>query len=320
LERRVKPRRAKTATKLTLVWLCNLFAWRETLTVVKPDTLIRWHRKGFRLFCRWKSKPRGRPRVPAEIQKLIVEMAHDNPTWGEERIAAELMLKLGIRISPRTLRRYMPPDKAPQHGPSSQRWMTFVRNHAEGIPACDFFVTVTGHFRLLYGFVIMGVGTRRIAHCNVTAHPTADWTLQQFREVISGEKPYRFLIHDRDSIYSSGFDAAVKSMGLSILKTPFRTPQANAFCERLVGTIRRECLDFLIALDERHLRRILKDWVARYNKGRPHSSLGPGIPESTVGGAVRGLSGYRIPSDHRILAEPILEGLHHEYRLEMIAA
>jgi transposase InsO family protein len=144
--------------------------------------------------------------------------------------------------------------KGPQRGPSSQRWVTFVRNHAQAILACDFFLTVTASFRLLYVFVIMELGSRRIAHFNVTAHSTSDWTLQQFREVITGEKSYRFLIHDRDSIYSSELDSAVKSMSLSILKTPFRAPQANAFCERLVGSMRRECLDFLIPLSERHLR------------------------------------------------------------------
>jgi transposase InsO family protein len=235
LERKVKPRRARDATRFTLVLLSRLFAWREALTIVKPDTFIRWHRKGFRMFWRWKSKRRGRPRVPSELRKLIVEMANENPTWGEERVADELQLKLGIRVSPRTVRRYMPDDTGSRRGPSSQRWMTFVRNHAQGILACDFFVCVTASFRVLYVFVIMAVGTRRIAHFNVTAHPTADWTLQQFREVITGEKPYRFLIHDRDSLYSSELDSAVKSMGLSILKTPFRAPQANAFCERLVG-------------------------------------------------------------------------------------
>jgi putative transposase len=184
----------------------------------------------------------------------------------------------------------------------------------------SFFVTIVTSFRVLYVFLIMEVGTRRIAHFNVTAHPTAYWTVQQFREVISGEKPYRFLIHDRDSIYSPEFDSALKAMELSTMKTPFRAPQANAFCERLVGTIRRECLDFLIPLNERHLRRILKERVAHYNKGRPHSSLGPGIPEPTAGGAVKRLSANRVPGDHRVLAEPILGGLHHEYRLEKVAA
>src|SRR5499427_6746311 len=265
LERQVKPQRARKATRLALVLLSRLFPWRPALTIVKPETFVRWHRQGFRLFWRWKSKPRGRPRIPTALQKLIVMMADDNPTWGEERIAAELLLKVGIRISPRTVRRYMPDDTRRQRGPSSQRWMTFVRNHAQGILACDFFVTVTAGFRVLYAFVVMEVGTRRIAHFNVTAHPTASWTLQQFREAVTGEKPYRFLIHDRDSIYSSEFDSALKAMGLSILKTPFQAPQANAFCERLVGSIRRECLDFLIPLNERHLRGILKDWVAHYN-------------------------------------------------------
>jgi transposase InsO family protein len=203
-------------------------------------------------------------------------MAADNPTWGEERIAAELLLKLGIRISPRTVRRYLPPDSEPRRGTSSQGWMTFVRNHAQGILARDFFVAVTACFRLLYVFVVMEVGTRRIAHFNVTAHPPAEWTLQQFREVVTEEESYRFLIHDRDCIYSSEFDSALKAMGLSVLKTPFRAPQANAFCECLVGTFRRECLDYLIPLNERHLRGILKEWVTHYNQSRPAFEPGAG--------------------------------------------
>jgi putative transposase len=320
VERQIKPRRASDATRFSLVLLSGLFAWREALTIVKPDTFLRWHRKGFRLFWKWKSKPRGRPPIPAELQKLIIEMANENPTWGEERIASELLLKLGIRISARTVRRYMPRGKGPQRGPSSQHWMTFVRNHAQAILASDFFVTVTVNFRVLYVFVILEVGTRRIAHFNVTAHPTAEWTLQQFREVITGENSYQFLIHDRDSIYSIELDSCLKSMGLGILKTPFRAPQANAFCERLIGSIRRECLDFLIPLTERHLREILKEWVAHYNRSRPHSSLGPGIPEPSEGIPAAQLSGHRILCDHRVVKSPVLAGLHHEYRLEKLAA
>ena len=281
LERKVKPRRAKTATELTLVWLSNLFVWREALTVVKPDTLIRWHRKGFRLFGRWESKARGRPPFPPDLQKLVADMAASNVTWGEERIAAELLLKLGIRISPRTVRRYMPPPSAgPQRGPSSPRWRTVVRNQAPGMLACDFFVAVTGGFRVLYVFVIMEIGNRRIVQCNVTAHPIADWALKQFREVLSDEKPYRFLIHDRDGIYSTQLDSALEGMGLRILKTPYRAPPANAYCERLVGSARRECLDYLIPLNEKHLRRTLKLWVDHYNKGRAwgrESQTLPGI-------------------------------------------
>jgi len=150
LERKVKPRRAKVSAKLTLVLLSRLFAWREALTVVKPDTLIRWHRKGFRFFWRWKSKVRGRPRVPTDLQRLIADMAARNVTWAEERIAAELLLKLGIGVSPRAIRRYMPPPfPGPQRGPASQRWMTFVRNHAQAILACDFFVVVTARLRVV---------------------------------------------------------------------------------------------------------------------------------------------------------------------------
>ena len=147
----------------------------NALTIVKPDTLIRWHRIGFRLFWKYKSRPRGRPRVPAQLQKLIVEMATSNPTWGEERIADELLLKIGIRISPRTVRRYMPKTPRPPADPK-QRWMTFVRNHARAIIACDFFVVVTATFQPVYVFLIMEIHTRRLLHFNVTRHPTADWT------------------------------------------------------------------------------------------------------------------------------------------------
>ena len=316
LEREVKPRRASNATRLSLVLLSRLFAWRDTLIIVKCETLLGWHRMGFRLFWRWKSRPRGRPRLPEEIRKLIRRMARENPTWGEERIAAELLLKLYIRVSPRTVRRYMPPDNGPGKRVPSQRWVSFVRNHAQAIVACDFFVVVTASFRVLYVFVLMEVGTRRIAHFNVTAHPTAAWTLQQFREVMTGEQSYRFVLHDRDSIYSSELDSALKAMSLKVLKTPFQAPQANAFCERLIGTVRRECLDFLIPLNERHLRGLLKEWVTHYNWGRPHSSLGPGIPDPGFCYQQGTLCGHLIPVGHHVLAKAILGGLHHEYRLE----
>jgi transposase InsO family protein len=197
--------------------------------------------------------------------------------------------------------------------------MTFVRNHSQAILACDFFVVVTAHFRVLYVFVILEVGTRKIAQFNVTAHPTAAWTLQQFREVITGEQPYRFVLHDRDSIYSHDLDSSLKSMGLRVLRTPYRAPQANAFCERLVGTMRRECLDFLIPWNERHVRRILKEWVAHYNQGRPHASLGPGIPHPGGYQQIK-LCGHHIPIHHQVVAKAILGGLHHEYRLEKRAA
>jgi transposase InsO family protein len=203
-------------------------------------------------------------------------VARENPTWGERRIANELSLKLGIRVSPRTVGKYL--ARGNPRGSSGQRWTTFVRNHAQAIVACDFFVSITASFRLLYVFVAVEVGSRRILHANVTAHPTAEWTTQQFREFLVFDHPYRFVTHDRDAIFSSGLDAALKGFGVRVLRTPFRAPQANAHCERLVGTIRRECLDFLILLSEAHLKRILHEFVRHYNRGRPHSSLGPGIP------------------------------------------
>jgi transposase InsO family protein len=179
--------------------------------------------------------------------------------------------------------------------------------------------TITARFRTLYVFVVLDVGTRRIVHWNVTEHPTAEWTVQQFRAILPGDQPQRFLIHDRDSIYAAAVDGAVEAMGLIVLKTPVRCPQANAFCERLIGTIRRECLDWLIVLHERHLRAVLLDWVVHYNQGRPHASLGPGIPEVPVDRLARP-NGHQIPDGQRVIAAPILGGLHHEYRLEPLAA
>jgi hypothetical protein len=318
VERKVKPRRATDAIRVTLARLSGLFDWRNALTIIKPDTLIRWHRKGFRLFWKRKSRPRGRPRIPAQLRTLIVEMATGNQTWGEERIADELLLKIGIRISPRTARRYMP--KMPQRSADpKQRWMTFVRNHAKAIIACDFFVVVTATFQLVYVFFIMEISTRRLLHFNVTHHPTADWTLQQFRECVMGDEGYRFVIHDRDSIYSRELDASLKTLGLTVFKTPYRSPQANSYCERLIGSARRECLDSMIPLNDGHIRQTLKSWREHYNRGRPHSRLGPGTPELTLPKAELQSQRHCIPKDCRVVATSILGGLHHEYRLEKIA-
>ena len=318
-ERKVKPQRADDATRWMMATLSRLFDWRMALVEVKPDTFIRWHRKGFRLFWRWKSKPTGRPRLPKDLRELIRRMAAENPSWGQERIANELKLKLGIRVSPRTVAKYL------RHGPGrtpdpKQRWLTFVRNHAKAIVACDFFVVVTATFRTLYVFVIMELGTRRILHHNVTDHPTAEWTLQQFREALPGDHPYRFVIHDRDSIFSQELDKGVTAMGVRVVRTPVRAPQANSICERFGGTLRRECLDFLIPLNERHLKLTLKSWVRHFNHGRPHMSLGPGIPTPLPHPPPANGSRHRIPSGHVIRSTAVLGGLHHEYALEKTAA
>jgi transposase InsO family protein len=250
-------------------------------------------------------------------------MARENSTWGQERIANELLLKLGLRVSPRTVRKYMPSHcvGGPGKRGTSQRWSTFIRNQAKGIVACDFGVVITATFRILYVFVIIEHASRRLIHINVTAHPTAQWTMQQFREAIPADHPYRILIHDRDSILSQEVDQGVRNMGLRVIKTPVRTPVANAICERVIGTMRRECLDFVIPLNERHLVGILKEWATHYNEGRPHMSLGPGIPQPIRELPVhRQAHRHRIAEGQHVVARSVLGGLHHDYRSERCAA
>jgi len=318
-ERRVRPRRPDPAARAVLVLRSHLVDWRSLLTVVKPETLIRWHRQGWRLVWRWKSRP-GRPPIPRDVQQLILTRAQANPTWGEERIANELRLKRGIRVSPRTVGRYLRRLRPRGGGSRSQRWATVVQNHAHAVLACDFFTTVTVRFRVLDVFVVLEIGTRRIVHWNVTEHPTAEWTLQQFRMVMTPETSHRFVLHDRDSIYAATVDRAIASMGRHVLKTPVRTPQANAFCERRIGTIRRACLDWRIPMHEGHLRWSVREWVAHDNRGRPHASLGPGIPDPIPELQAVPSTGHRLPDQGRVVARPILGGLHHEYRLEREAA
>jgi putative transposase len=317
-ERHVKPRRATPATRVTLVWLARWCDWRQALVIVQPATLIRWHRQEFRWFWRWTSRL-GRPPIPADLRALIRRMARENPTWGQERIANELLLKLGLRVSPRTVRKYLPKplDRGWGRRAAFQRWRTFVRNHAQAIVACDFCVVVIMTFRILYVFVVMEHTTRRILHTNATAHPTAAWTLQQLREAIPADHAYRFLIHDRDAIFSQELDQCIRHLGLRILKTPVRSPQANALYERLLGTLRRECLDFLIPLTEYHLRSLLHEWALHYNTGRPHMALGPGIPQPAILSLVpRQTHQHQFPKHLHVGARPVLGGLHHEYWLE----
>jgi putative transposase len=234
-EHKIKSRRLNDAARWSLVLLSRCFDWKNALVIVKPETLIGWHRKGFRLFWRWKSRP-GRPPISPEIQALIVRMARENPTWGQARVAAELWLKLAIFISPRTVRKYWPwpPNDSNRHRVSTQSWSTFVRNHAEGMIACDFMIAVTARFQLLYVLLILELGSRRISHCNVTAHPTAEWTSQQFREALAEENRHGFLIHDRDAIFSEELDQELQEgFGVKVLRTPRQSPQAMHFVSGL---------------------------------------------------------------------------------------
>jgi len=190
-ERGMKPRRIDAATRASLALLSRLCDWRSCLVVVRPETVVRWHRAGWRLLWHYKSRP-GRPPIPLELRRLIRRMAIENPLWGEERIANELLIKLGIRVSPRTVGKYMP-KRPPGQPRGDQRWATFLKNHAKAILACDFFVAVTATFRMLYVFVVIEHGTRRLAHVNVTANPSADWTLQQLRTVVGDQGGQQYL-------------------------------------------------------------------------------------------------------------------------------
>ena len=247
-------------------------------------------------------------------------MATENPSWGQERIANELLVKLGLQISPRTVRKYMP-EPAPGRPRGDQRWATFLRNHAQAIIACDFLVAVTATFRMIYVFVVIHHGSRRLLHLNVTTHPTAAWTLQQLRETIGFHDGYGYLLHDRDSIFSQCLDRSIEALALRVLKSPPRSPQANAICERLIGTIRRECLDWLIPVTENHLRTILKLWADHYNRGRPHMSLGPGLPDPPNPQSIAASPGFkefrhRVGVPLRVNVKSVLGGLRHEYTLQ----
>ena len=315
IERGIQPRRVDHATRVSLALSTRLFDWRDTVVIVRPATIVRWHRMGWRIFWRWKCRA-GRPPIPAELRNLIRRMAMENPLWGEERIANELLVKLGIRVSPRTVGKYMP-KRPPGQPRGDQRWSTFLRNHATAILACDFFVAVTATFRLLYVFIVIEHGTRRLAHVNVTANPSADWTLQQLRAVVGEEGGHQYLIHDRDKIFATRVDESISALGLEVLRSPVASPKANSICERVIGTIRRECLDWMIPLSEAHLRSILKSWVEHYNRGRPHSMLGPGKPGPPRGAAVipKSESRHRLAADALVLAKSVLGGLHHEYSI-----
>jgi transposase InsO family protein len=314
IERGIKPRRLGQADRVSLSVLSRLFNWRDAIVIVRPSTVVRWHRLGWRILWRWKSRA-GRPRIPPELQRLIRRMASENPLWGEERIANELLVKLAIRISPRTVRKYLP-KRPPGLPRGDQRWSTFLKNHAKAMVACDFFVAVTATFRMLYVFVVIEHGTRRLTHVNVTANPGAEWTLQQLRESLT-EHRHRHLIHDRDRIYSRQLDNSIGALGLKVLRSPIASPKANAICERVIGTIRRECLDWMIPLSEAHLRALLDEWVTHYNKGRPHSSLGPGVPDPPQAAALlpRCASRHRLATGAFVRVKSVLGGLHHEYAL-----
>ena len=270
----------------------------DALAIVKPDTLVRWHRAGFRSYWRWKSRRRGgRPIVPVEIRRLIREMSLANPLWGAPRIHGEL-LKLGIDIGQTSVAKYM----ARRRGPPSQGWKTFLNNHADGIAAMDLFVVPTISFRLLYGLLIMGHGRRQILWFGVTSHPTAEWMANQLTEACGWEQAPRYLIRDRDGVFGELFVRRLRSMGIRDRPTSPRSPWQNGFAERLLGSIRRECIDHVVVLGERHLRHVLLSYQQYYNETRTHLSLDKDAPIPRA-----------VETIGRILSRPVLGGLHHQY-------
>jgi hypothetical protein len=280
--------------------MTNLFgAWKNSLLIAKPETVIRWHRQGFRLYWRWKSRSEpGRPKIPQAQIDLIGQMANDNPLWGAPLIHGE-MLKLGFDISESTVLRYMP-KKAPRT--TRQRWKTSLKNHSVEIISFDFFVVPTITFKWLHVLVFLSHDRRRIIHFNVTDHPTAEWASQQLRNAFCDIEPLKFLIRDRDKTFGGLFTDTVKALGIRPILTAYRSPWQNGYCERLIGSIRRECLDHLIIMNESHLRGILQSYIRYYNTQRTHLGIEKDSPEPR-----------EVQASGKIDKVAVVNGLHHYY-------
>jgi len=303
--RRSVARPAVTPTdRAVLVLLAGrVRAWRQALLLVQPATLLRWHRAGFQALWRRKSRPGpGRPPLPADTVALIRRLAADNPLWGAERIRGELG-KLGLRVAKRTIQTDLRGVTAPR--PHGQSWAAFLRNHAQTIWACDFLPVTDLAFRPLFAFFIIELATRRVVHGGATRHPTDAWVAQQLREATPFDQRPQYLIRDNDGKFGASFASAAAASGITILRTPVRGPRANATCERFLGSVRRECLDHPLVLGERHLARVLREYVAYFNRARPHQGLGQALPEPPAD-----VSGHRTGP---IGAVPVLGGLHHTY-------
>ena len=275
--------------------------WRKSLILVQPETVIRWHKRGFRLYWRWKSRATwpGRRLVPKNVRDLIRMMSRDNHLWGAPRIHGEL-LKLGIEISQGTVSKYMIRPRKPP----SQSWRTFLNNHARDIVSIDFFTVPTATFRVLYVFIALSNARRQIVHFNITDSPTASWTGQQIVEAFPWDTAPKYLLRDRDGKYGDSFVRRVESMDIEQVLTSARAPWQNPYVERVIGSIRRECLDHVIILNERHLRRVLQEYFKYYHYSRTHLGLAKDCPEPRS---------VESPDLGPIHSEPMVGGLHHRY-------
>ena len=296
-----RPRLRLTALDRALwAWLARRWrGWRSALQVVQPATVLAWHRHGFRLYWTWKSRHRiGRPAVSPDVRTLIRDMSTANPLWGAPRLHGEL-LKLGISVSESTVAKYM--RRHPR--PPSQTWRTFLTNHASQIMAADLFVVPTVTFRLLFVLVILAHDRRRIVHLAVTEHPTAAWTAQQLRNAFPETEAPRYLLHDRDSVFAH-VATTLEGMNIEEVRTAPRSPWQNAYVERVIGAMRRECLDHVIAVSVAGVRRVLTAYVTYYMRSRTHLGLGKDTPSPRP---------VTPLSTGRIVAIPEVGGLHHRY-------
>jgi hypothetical protein len=306
---RTRPARVRLTRLDRILWLLLYRLWPRCLdavVIVKPETVIAWHYKGFRAFWAWKSRPRrrGRPAVPAEVRTLIRRMTREKPLWGAPRVHGEL-LKLGIEISQAAVSKYM--IRRPK--PPSQTWRTLLHNHVGCLASVDFFVVPTATFGLLFVFIVLHHERRHIVHFAVAAHPTSLWASQQIREAFPWETAPRYLIRDRDRSYGEVFRSRLQAMAINEVLTAPKSPWQNAYAERVIGTIRRECLDHVIVLTERHLRRILSSYSDYYHRSRTHLSLEKDCPEPRL---------VHPPDAGKVIAFPQVGGLHHRY--ERLAA
>jgi putative transposase len=307
LKRQVKRPACTKTDRLLLVLLARLVrTWKQALFIVQPNTLLRWHRELFRLYWKRKSKTTSHtPRVAAETIALIREMATNNRLWGAERIRGEL-LKLGIRVCKRTIQKYMRGVRP--RLPRGQKWSTFLRNHAAQVWACDFLQVTDLFFRPLFAFFLIELKSRKVIHVGVTRSPTDTWVAQQLREATPYGLAPKYLIRDNDSKFGPCFARVAKTSTIKILKTPVHAPRANAICERFLRSVRQECLDHLLILQEKQLERVLKAYVVYFNQARPHQGIQQQIPQQ------RRSVPCAQDAGKKVIARPIMGGLHHDYR------
>ncbi len=284
------------------LFFIQLYRWfpsvLKAITVIRPETLVRWHRAGFRRYWRWKSRPvGGRPPIDTDLRALIRRMSIENALWGAPRIHGEL-LKLGFEVAQSTVAKYM----VKRCGPPSQQWRAFLRNHALDIAAMDLFIAPTLGFDLLYGLVIVRLDRRDLVWVNVTTNPTAEWIVRQITEAFPWNEAPHYLVRDRGRVYGAAVKRRLRAMGIRDKPTAPASPWQNGFAEPLIGSIRRECVDHIVVLGEAHLRRILRKYAAYYNESRTHRSLNKDAPIHRA-----------IQRRGDIVSAPILGGLHHHY-------